>query len=312
MMVEDFFNELGGKTVCNEDNINCTTFFPGMQIYSTSIEQSAFFSRGPLPEIEILEKMSNTSSYEEDKFAEVIFNWKEIEAALPRILLPFISNPFKPFIYVNSNYSMQKGDITETSFLSTGEEVSKDFMQKFARELFAYKLYTKKLGLDVTIQVKAMNDTILVITEYVQPFDLLSSIIERYSPIFRYLSARYFAKYICYINRFLFSGNEADLEKLCPAHGMVTIEPSSGTLKCSLHKRIPIFPLFIEPENLCKFSRSRISRILEKLLMKNPKKMSAEELIKQIIETHKIPACPATGQYIREDNGQIKCTEHEN
>ena len=311
-MIEEFFQELGGETVCDENEIRCSTFFPGMKVYSTTVNQSAFLSRSPLPDSETLEKMSNTSSYEEDRFAEIVFNWKEIKAVLPRLIAPFISNPFKPFIYVHSNYSMEKGNLTETSFLSTGEEVTKEFMQNFARELFAYKLYTKKLGMDVTIQVKAMSDTILVITEYVQPFSMLSSLAGRYSPLFRYLSARYFSKYICYINRFLFSGNESDMEKLCPGHGIIRLDASSGTLKCNLHKRVPIFPLFMDPEGLCKFSRLRIRKILHGLLKKNRENLSDEELLKQIIEKYKIPICPATGQYSKDKDGQIKCTEHEN
>ena len=75
-------------------------------------------------------------------------------------------NPFAPFIRIHTRYSYKDGNLNEFSAATTGKAENDDFMKKFARSLFAFKIQTQQMGLETVIKVRGDEDIIYISTDF--------------------------------------------------------------------------------------------------------------------------------------------------
>jgi len=254
------------------------------------------------------ELFSLVFKYKDTSFIEVIFNWNKIVSDIPPFVLPFIRNPFAPFEFVYSKYSLKNDGFKEFSALSLGHKVSDKFMKRFIRKLLSFKLRTKQMGLNTTIQTKSEGNTVYVSTYFKNISEFLNGNYGQYLIPLKILLKRVTSKALCFANRLFYSKPYG----LCPDGGKAIIDPYTGALGCSIHKTQLVFPFFLTAESACKFSRIRLKMLLDTFKYNSKEKKSIEKLVNKLIHDYNIPLCPEKGIFSVDENGTVRCSKHKN
>lgn len=301
-------NQLGAKRIPNKVKDTAMYKLGNTKLIVKKLGSSVYFTVSKYFTNNTAEFFSQVFKYKDKSFIEVIFNWNKIVTDLPPFLLPLFRNPFAPFQFVYSKYSLKNGGFKEFSALSLGHKVSDKFMKRFARKLLVFKLRTKQMGLNTTIQTKSEGNTVYVSTYFENISEFLNENYGQYLIPLKLVLKRVTSKALCFANRLFYSG----LDNLCPDGGKMLIDPYSGTLGCSIHKNQPVSPFFLTPESACKFSRIRLKMLLDIFKYNSKEKKSIEKLVNKLIHDYNIPLCPEKGIFSVDENGTVGCSKHKN
>lgn len=307
-LLNNYFSQISVTQKQAETPDRCEFGFGGHKIFALADRNAVYLSAKALNASESFTALNQIIPFNPESFVEIIYDWNNFQALLPKIIQPFLSNPFSPFIRIYTRYSFKNGSLNEFSTVTTGKAENDEFMKKFARSLFAFKLQTQKLGIDTTIKVRSDDQIIYVSTD----FEGISSWLQTRSrfdhPLFRKLFDLYLARTICFINRMFYA---PDLEKCCPAGGKIRADAVSGLIHCNLHSNVPAIPMILDEHACCSYNRARLFGYLQSIKALNASGTIDPTTIESTAAKIGIPLCPTSGTLTIDEKG-IKCSEHEN
>ncbi len=302
----NYFSQFSVNQQQGEAPDQCMFTLGKFQIHAMADRNSIYLSSRPLQASATIELMGRILPFTPETFVDVVYDWNNFRKTLPMFLQPFITNPIKPFIRVYTRYSYKNGSLNEFSSVTTGKAENDDFMKRFARQLFAFKLQTQHMGLETTIKVRGDNEIIYISTDFDNISGWLQKRFKLDNLLLQKLLRQLTARTTCFINRFLYS---PELENSCPTGGKISVDHLSGLVKCSQHSLTPAIPIILDEHACCSFNRNRLFRILNDKNLN--RRYNNSESFETIAKDFAIPPCPTSGTWTLEENG-IKCSEHEN
>lgn len=279
------------------------------QIFMAAFGNALYLSRKPLTGDMAPEKLAEICPYISDNFSQLLYNWKNMASQIPRWIRPFINNPAHPFTRIHTIYTLKDGSLNEFSTATTGQKESDAFLRQFARKLFQFKINLQKQGYATTIKMKSDNDLIFISTDFE---NIQQTLTEKYGNIFKILAGLYkphISRAQCYLNRMLFNGTATGL---CPSGGKTAANTFSGLAECTLHKELPVSPIFFDEAGACRYSRLRLEAIIAERNLNTPENRKDLNFIKSLAQKLQIPLCPTDGVWSLDESGHIGCTDHEN
>lgn len=306
VLAGNFISQLNGTVENDADSDTAKVVFAGKtSMFMHADANSLYLSTRRFAGKSAIKNLKPVLQYDKDIFAAIIYDWQAMNELLPRLLRPFIANPFHPFIRIYTRYTYRNGNLNEFSTVTTGKAEDEAFMRKLARKLFEFKIFTKEIGIDSTIRVRHDSDIIYISTDFEQVDKFIKSRLQRINPLFMRVLLRYLNHTRCFLNRMLYS---ADNNKVCPEGGIISFDAQAGIVTCSSHVLAPAIPLFLKEADSCRFSRQRLDKILEQSKVME---LTSDDLAKLAGELG-IPFCPTNGNWSRKDGKPIKCSHHEN
>ncbi len=305
-LLNNYFAQLNVKQQLSETPDRCVFSFGNKRINAVADRNSVYLSSRSFSASDTPELLGQIIPFNPESFLEIIYDWNNLLALVPRLFKPFIANPLAPFVRIYTRYTFKNGTLNEFSTATTGKAENEDFMKKFARELFAFKLQTQQLGINTTIKVRGDENLIYVSTDFENAASWVVARCKLDNPLLKKVLDHYLARSICFLNRMFFA---PDLTKCCPAGGKITTDEFSGLIQCSQHRDTPAIPLILDEHACCAYNRSRLFRQLQ-----NSKPSTASNTLvipDQATEENAMPRCPTSGSWTIDEKG-IKCSEHEN
>lgn len=276
-------------------------------LYAAAEGNAVYFSARPFGKAEMPALLNKLCPIASERFMEIIYNWPQLQKLLPGIVRPFVTNPFQPFTRIYTRYSLKDGNLNEFSAATTGREENEDFMKRFARELFAFKLQTLAMGIETTIKVRADKEIIYISTDFEAIHEFIEKRMQRF-PFLKKLMNYSLARAICLMNRVLI---KPDLSTSCPDGGKIRVDTFSGLIFCSKHANMPAIPLIMDETVSCRYSRSRLYKYIQDNKLLTPENEKSPNFLSDLAKKLKIPVCPSSGAWTL-DKDDIKCSEHEN
>ena len=308
-LLSNYFSQLNIVRKNYEQADRCEFSLGKHRIYAFADRNSVYLCGRPFSDAERAELLNQLCPFNPESFVELIYNWKNFEAFIPQMLQPFVKNPFAPFIRIHTRYSYKDGNLNEFSAATTGKAENDDFMKKFARSLFAFKIQTQQMGLETVIKVRGDEDIIYISTDFENIAGWLAKRLNRWYGLIGKLLEVYMSQTICFLNRMFFS---PDLEKSCPTGGAIRIDAVSGLIYCSQHNEVPAIPMILDEHACCSYNRNRLFRYLQNTRAINASgTLATGSSIEELAKKLGVPLCPTSGTWIIDEKG-IKCSEHEN
>ncbi len=307
-LAADYFRQLDAKIEETEHPDVLHISFPLRQVYAIADRNSLYVFPDELPEFSTIETMNRLCPHIDGSLGTIQLDWPELQKQIPVFLRPLVKNPMAPFIRSVTRYSYKNGNLSEFSILTTGKEENNNFLKNFARRLFAFKMQGKALGIETTIKVRGEKELVYLSIEFTQ---VNSFVKQRLGPwslkLMDLLLNTYLGRFRCFVGRMFYDGKATDL---CPNGGKIEFNGESGLVECTLHDNNPAIPLFLDEACACRFYRNRLERIIEA----NPDKnwQENESLLIETGKEYNIPGCPTSGSWQVDENGKVKCSNHEN
>lgn len=298
-----------GASCKSDENSDKLEFRLGRKkYYIAAHDNKVYLTRSGFLKPELREKFDGIFPYNEKGFVETYYNWKNTRKGLPKWLTFFLRNPMRPFTTVCTSYSMKGATLNEFVVATTGHKENKEFFKKYARELFALKLATKKHDLETVIKLSSEEERVYTYVDYID-FDkwLVKRLDKRYSNlngfVKEYIQSR-LSEALCFMNRAFWG----PLDDMCPAKGEVYLDRHYGIVSCETHRGSPVLPLILSDEQMCSYVRMRLMHdfTTEELegMFENPEQF--HEVLKKIdldvecIKDWKL------------EKNEIKCPTHKN
>jgi len=305
-LVSDFFCQLSGvPEPTKNDTTTKFTFKSKRQMFMQAEGNSLYISASPFKDSASIDLLKTVLKYDENNFAAIIYDWQAISKLLPSFVRPFIANPFRPFIKIYTRYTYENGNLNEFSTITTGKTENEAFMRSFARELFGFKIFTGKIGIESTIRVRYDKDIIYVSTDFEQVDKFVQKRLKIINPILMRLIMRYLDHTRCFLNRMFYSLEQINT---CPNGGKTHVDAQTGIVTCSDHVMAPAIAVFMNAANSCKFSCMRLNKILESSKVNDLSSADLEKLADEM----GIPLCPDSGSWSKKSGEPVKCSHHEN
>lgn len=168
----------GKKPECKEESeeLSRIDFLTGSYNCITK-ENEVYLSKKDISEADIA-SLTNILPYRKDILMELYFDNEIFRNRFFSLFRGFVSNPIEPFTRLQSTYKLDGEDINEFIIATTGKDEGDDFVRSFAKRLFAFKLETKKKGLNTTIKLQSNQGHIYVSTDFEKPITWLSKQID--------------------------------------------------------------------------------------------------------------------------------------
>ncbi len=304
-LLNNYFSQINVKQQLSETPDRCVFNFGRQKIHAFADRNAVYLSARPLEASDTPELTGQIIPFNPESFIEIIYDWKNIQALVPGMLQSLVSNPLAPFIRIYTRYSYKDGTLNEFSTATTGKAENDEFMKRFARNLFAFKLQTQNLGLETTIRVRDDKELIYVSTDFENIAGWLQVRFKLGHPLIRKVLDFYLARTICFLNRMFYT---PELEKSCPAGGKIRSDENSGLIFCNQHNDVPAIPLILDEHACCSYNRTRMLKYLQNT--KTPLS-SDSAIIDNAAKESGVPLCPTSGTWTGDEKG-IKCSEHEN
>ena len=309
-LLSDFFRQLSAKVEETENSDIVYIRLGHKRFFAVAESNSVYLFPKKAPTTAFVESLAKICPHYSNTLASIFFDWEETRKQIPEFIKPFVSNPMSPFIRCVSRYGYKNGVFNEFSLLTTGKAEDNSFMQKFARQLFAFKIQTGEMGLESTIKVRGEKDIIFLLVEV----EGLDKFIEtRFPPMVKQLANillnRFFAAHRCFISRMFYYPL---CKNCCPAGGTVEISPFTGMLDCSIHKNEPVVPIFLDESTACKFRRMQLEELVRSSKKAASTKNFNENLLNELVKEYNLFTCPTSGTWQIDKNGNINCSDHEN
>lgn len=307
-LLSNYFSQLNIARKNDEQPDRCEFGLGKSRIYAIADRNSVYLSGRPISETERIELLNQLCPFNPESFIELIYNWKNFETFIPQMLQPFVKNPFAPFIRIHTRYSYKDGNLNEFSAATTGKAENDEFMKRFARSLFAFKVQTQQMGLETVIKVRGDEDVIYVSTDFENLAGWLAKRLNRWYGLVSKLLELYTSRTICILNRMLYS---PELEKSCPTGGSIRTDAGSGLIYCSQHSDLPAIPMILDEHACCSYNRNRLFRYLQNTRAINASGTLETSSVEELAKKLGVPLCPTSGTWTLDEKG-IKCSEHEN
>ncbi|MDD3148949.1 MAG: hypothetical protein PHD82_16770, partial [Candidatus Riflebacteria bacterium] len=307
-LLNNYFSQISITRQQAETPDRCEFGFGRHKIYAQADRNAVYLSVAALNASDSQAILNQIIPFNTESFVEIIFDWKNFQALLPKLIQPFVSNPFAPFIKIYSRYTIKDGNLNEFSTVTTGKAENDDFMKKFARSLFAFKLQTQNLGIETTIRVRGDGEIIYISTDFEKIAAWLQKRFKLNHPLLQKLLDHFLARTKCFLNRMFYA---PELEKSCPAGGKIKVDAISGLVQCNLHSSVPAIPMILDEHACCSYNRERLFRYLQSTDSLNASDTISPETLESIARKLGIPMCPTSGTFTIDENS-IKCSEHEN
>lgn len=302
----DFFRYFDGKAT--QDKASNTTWvsFLGKRRISLLAEgNSLYLSARDFSGKAAIENLEPLLKFDPRSFAAIIYDWESLSQLIPGVVRLFATNPFHPFTRIHTRYIYENDTLNEFSTMTTGKEENGAFMRRFARELFAFKLFTQKIGIETTIRMRQEKDIIYVSTDFADVSLFIKKRLKKINPLLLNLLMRYLNHTRCFLNRMFYQQEQT---ATCPDGGRIEFDAHTGIVTCSQHVLSPAIAIFFDPAEACEFSRMRLDRILKE---NKVEELNSEDLAKLAKELG-IPLCPESGTWTKKNGEPIKCNLHEN
>jgi tetratricopeptide (TPR) repeat protein len=307
-LLSNYFSQLNIVRKNDEQPDRCEFSLGKRRIYAVADRNSVYLSGRLLSEGDRIELLSQLCPFNPESFIELIYNWENFAAFIPQMLQPFVKNPFAPFIRIHTKYSYKDGNLNEFSAATTGKAENDEFMKRFARSLFAFKVQTQQMGLETVIKVRGDEDVIYISTDFENIAGWLTKRFNRWYGLASKLLEIYMSRTICFINRMFYS---PELEKSCPTGGSIRTDAVSGLIYCNQHNEVPAIPMILDEHACCSYNRTRLFRYLQNTRAINASGTLETGSIEELAKKLGVPLCPTTGTWTIDAKG-IKCSEHEN
>ena len=307
-LLSNYFSQLNIVRKNDEQPDRCEFSLGKRRIYAVADRNSVYLSGRLLSEGDRIELLSQLCPFNPESFIELIYNWENFAAFIPQMLQPFVKNPFAPFIRIHTKYSYKDGNLNEFSAATTGKAENDEFMKRFARSLFAFKVQTQQMGLETVIKVRGDEDVIYISTDFENIAGWLTKRFNRWYGLASKLLEIYMSRTICFMNRMFYS---PELEKSCPTGGSIRTDAVSGLIYCNQHNEVPAIPMILDEHACCSYNRTRLFRYLQNTRAINASGTLETGSIEELAKKLGVPLCPTTGTWTIDAKG-IKCSEHEN
>lgn len=309
-LLGDFFTQINARVEEGNTPDSLQIKFAKKKFFAVADRNSAYFVSKTMPEPDFIQTLARICPHYSETLATIQFDWLILQNQLPSLIKPFIKNPMAPFIRSVARYSYKEGTFSEFSILTTGKAENNSFMRNFARRLFALKMQAQAVKLDAIIKVRGENDLIYLLVDINGVDEYLA---RQFPPLTRKLLEKLIDAGLgqnrCFLSRMFFSN---DTENVCPGKGKVTIEGSSGLVRCELHPDLPAIPFFFDENTACKFRRIRLEKIISDMPKQLHQGKSNENLLIDLIKEYNLLGCPTSGTWTLDENGKINCSDHEN
>lgn len=307
-LLSNYFSQLNIVRKNDEQPDRCEFSLGRRRIYAVADRNSVYLSGRPLSDGDRVELLSQLCPFNPESFIELIYNWENFAAFIPQMLQSFVKNPFAPFIRIHTRYSYKDGSLNEFSAATTGKAENDEFMKKFARSLFAFKVQTQQMGLETVIKVRGDEDIIYISTDFENIAGWLTKRLNRWYGLASKLIEIYMSRTICFMNRMFYS---PELEKSCPTGGSIRTDAVSGLIYCNQHNEVPAIPMILDEHACCSYNRNRLFRYLQNTKAINASGTLETGSIEELAKKLGVPPCPTSGTWTIDEKG-IKCSEHEN
>lgn len=304
-LLNNYFSQINVKQQLGETPDRCVFNFGKQKIHALADRNAIYLSARPLEASDTPELIGSIIPFNPESLIEIIYDWNNFQVLVPGFFRSLVSNPLAPFIRVYTRYSFKNGTLNEFSTATTGKAENDEFLKKFARNLFAFKLQTQNMGLETTIRVRDDKELIYISTDFENVAGWLQVRFKLGHPLIRKVLDFYLARTICFLNRMFYA---PELEKSCPAGGKTRCDANSGLIFCNQHSDVPAIPLILDEHACCSYNRARLLKYLQST--KTPMG-SDSAIIDNATRESGIPLCPTSGTWTIDDKG-IKCSEHEN
>ncbi|GAB4281055.1 MAG: hypothetical protein Kow0029_25990 [Candidatus Rifleibacteriota bacterium] len=308
-LTSDYFSQINADIKESGNTDSMSIGFGNKLFYAAASGNSVYLSTKAALPLNFLEIMNNILPHNSDGLISIFYDWREFQNQLPELIKPFIRNPMRPFTTLVSRYTYDDKVLSEFSILTTGKTENTSFMKHFARELFAFKLYCKSMGIDATLKIRQEGDLIYLLSDLEGIEKTLDNRLPKFFQelVFNYLKS-YFSGYSCFISRMLYS---SDLKNICPQHGEISADGPAGIVACSIHHNTPAIPFFVDESAACRFYRKRLEKIIKDNPKLQEKAKGKEYLLKDLAKEYNVPQCPTSGSWKLDEDGTISCTDHE-
>lgn len=305
-LASDFFCQLSGKLETSKnENAAKISFGTRRQIFMQADGNSLYLSSRSFSKKAAVDLLKQVLKYDKTRFAAIIFDWSASNQLLPKFVQSFITNPFQPFTRIYTRYTYENGNLNEFSTATTGKTMDDAFMRKFARELFGFKLFTRRIGIESTIRVRYDKNIVYISTDFEQVGSFVEKYLQKINPILTSFIMRYLNHTRCFLNRMFYSSGHTDA---CPDGGLIEVDAQTGIVKCASHTLTPAIAVFLNSSDACRFNRKRLDSILDNSKVTD---LTTEDLEKLAIEIG-ISLCPTSGKWSKKDGDPVKCSHHKN
>ena len=162
--------------------------------YCTTLSDSVYLCKKEIP-LEKLEKLKGFMPNKNGYLMEFYYDNNVFHSRFPELISKLIPNPFEPFERFQTIYKFNERNLNEFTIGSTGNEENEDFIKKFAKRLFDFKLEAKKQNLETTIKLKVEKGLVYISTDFEDPVkwftdkvDLVTRLINNFTSGFLKLS----------------------------------------------------------------------------------------------------------------------------
>jgi Flp pilus assembly protein TadD len=298
-----------GASSKSDENSDSFEFRLGKKKYYIKAQDNkVYLSRNGFLKPELSEKLARIFPYNEKSFVEVYCNWENMKESLPRWTTLFLKNPMRPFNVVYTSYSMKGATLNEFSVGTTGRKENNEFFKRYARDLFALKLATKKYDLETVIKLSSEDERVYTYVDYLD-FDkwLVTSLNRRYLGLNVFIQEyiqRRLASAVCLMNRAFW----APMGQMCPAGGEISLDKYYGIVSCETHPESPVMPLILNDEQMCSFLRMRLMQVFSEDEL--AKLFEEPEQLGEVLQKLGFEA-DCMKNWVFEEN-EIKCPLHKN
>lgn len=307
-LLDNYFAQLNIRSA-NSESPDTREFIVGKhRLYAVADRNAVYISRKALNASGALELPGQLCTFNPDGFVEIIYNWEKLSSHIHKLLLPLIKNPFHPFVRIYTRYTLKDGSLNEFSAATTGKPEGEEFMKKFARELFTFKLQAQNLGITTTIKVRSDKEIIYISTDFENIAGWLENRLKLVGPLVQKVLQHYLARTSCFLNRMLYA---PELDKACPAGGKIKSDAASGLIICSQHRESPAIPMILDEEICCRHNRDRLFQILGEKGTALAREAKDENYLINKAKELGIQMCPTAGAWTIDEKG-INCSDHEN
>ena len=301
-----FLEQLNGKAEQTDNaNMKKVTFARKRQLFLHAEGNALYMSAKPFTDKAAIAVLKPVLKYDSGNFAAIIYDWQVLSQMLPRMLRPFIANPFRPFNRIFTRYTYESGNLNEFSTVTTGNAENDAFMRRLARELFGFKIFTQNIGIETTIKVRQEKDIIYISTDFERADQFIGKRLQRINPILQRFLLRYLNHTRCFLNRMFYLHEQSNA---CPENGKITVDGQTGVVTCSSHSLSPAIAVFFDAASSCSFSRLRLNKILENSKVTD---LNSDDLKKLAAEMGILP-CSDSGNWEKKGGEPVKCSQHEN
>lgn len=279
------------------------------QLWLVHAGNALLVGMGCEPSAEELSLLMGMFPYKADILSGIFIDWRLWEAEIPFFLRPWVKNPLRPFLALYARHRLEGNNVTEVLQQLPSGPVQQKQMKEIADQLFAFKRKMLEWNIPVEVRVSANDGCVEMEATFGRFIPRIREYIESSSPVFWLLQPR-FQTLKCFARRFFFGRTPADLAKICPDGGTVTIDGPSGELLCSKHPAQGLFPMLAGGTERCLYTRERIKAIIAMITTRVNPGFQKEGLINKILMMYNMSSCPAGGKYTLNADGSIGCSEH--